>query len=131
MSLKLDDLELSRKKGDVSAELRVIDSIYIADKRSLVELEIPGKDGNLLQDMGRQPAKIVISGQIMGENSRQILESLLSKQDENKPSRLVTEQLDAVGIENVLIENLSYIECSGTIKKYEYRLILKEIVNAS
>ena len=132
MSVKLDDLDLYKKDGSASAglhELRTVNNITILDKRRVVEIEIPGKDGNILQDMGREPAKIIIVGELMGEKSRVALESMISKSDENKPCQLVTDKLQGIEINKVLIEDLSYEEIAGTSNRYSYRIVLKEFIN--
>jgi hypothetical protein len=131
LSVKLDDLDLSKKNGSASTglhELRTVNNITILDKRSVVEIEIPGKDGNILQDMGREPAKIIIVGELMGEKSRVALESMISKADENKPCQLATEKLQGIEINKVLIEDLSYEEIAGTSNRYSYRIVLKEFI---
>lgn len=134
MSVRLDDLDLSKKNGSASSgllELRTVSNIGILDKRCVVEIEIPGKNGNILQDMGREPAKIVIIGEIMGKDSKSVLEALNKKADENKPCRLVSDKLKGISIERVFIEEFLYEEKAGTINRYAYKLVLKEVIDIS
>lgn len=130
MSVKLDDLDLSRKNGSSSAgtgELRIVNDIALLDKRSIVEIEIPERAGNILQDMGREPAVVIIHGEIMGKNAKSIVESLMLKADENKPCQLLTDMLHGLDVDKVLIENLSLQEREGGVDRYGYRLVLKEV----
>jgi len=130
VTVKLDDLDLSKKNGSSAAgtlELRIVNDIAIVDKRSIVEIEIPGMEGNVLHDMGREPAVVIINGEIMGKNAKSVVESLVAKSDEYKPCQLLTDMLRGIDIDKVIIENLSFQEREGAVDRYGYELILKEV----
>ena len=44
------------------------------DHRNIVEADIPGSSGNVLQDMGCDSSKIVFTGETTGKDSRDALE---------------------------------------------------------
>ena len=86
MSIVIDDLDLIRRVQDgILEEIRNISYINIIDRRNIVELEIPGSQGNIIQDMGFDAIKVELFGEIMGQNARTSIESLRDKYESNKP----------------------------------------------
>jgi Carboxypeptidase regulatory-like domain len=130
MSVKLDDIDLSKavkEEADSSSlEIRTIYGIGITDIRNLVEIEIPGSAGNMLQDMGCEPVKISFFGEIMGLNSIQTLEKLFSKYDAGTPFEFHSDITALAEVNKVILEEFQIEEAAGSISNYKYRMLLRE-----
>ena len=133
MSIKLDDLELSKRIGDSGyeaplKELRNVYCINIVDKRSVVELEVPGSDGNVMQDMGCEPVQISLFGEMMGKEVKKGLEMLKQKFETNKPFQFSSDISSVAEVSQVLMEELYLEQVAGSINRYKYRIALREYV---
>jgi hypothetical protein len=130
MSVKLDDIDLTKavkeETDSSSLEIRTIYGIGITDKRNLVEIEIPGSAGNILQDMGCEPVKISFFGEIMGQNSIQTLKKLFSKYDAGTSFEFHSDITAIAEVNKVILEEFQIEEAAGSISNYKYRMLLRE-----
>ena len=112
-------------------------------KRSLVELDVPGREGGILQDMGAKCTVIKISGKWIYENKpdNEITDLIpivgltglpwnwLRLQTMNALYRTKTPVLLAsnllIGL--VMIDEMNFREAGGSPNVYEYDMTLKEL----
>jgi hypothetical protein len=126
--VKLDDLDLIKKVEDSSAllDLRTVYNMAIADKRNLVELEVIGSEGNVLQDMGCEPVRISLFGEMMGTESRSYIERLVNKFNTHKPIEFSSDISNIPEISKVIMEQFCVQEVAGSPSRYKYYIILRE-----
>ena len=75
LSIKIGGIDLVKRVQDgVLQEVRTVSTMKTLDHRNIVELDIPGSSGNVLQDMGCDSSKIVFTGEMTGKDSRDALE---------------------------------------------------------
>ena len=71
MSIIIDKLDLIKRVQDgILEEIRNITYINIIDRRNIVELDIPGSQGNIIQDMGFDAITVELFGEMIGQNAR-------------------------------------------------------------
>jgi hypothetical protein len=129
MSIVIDGLDLIKRVQDgILEEIRNISYINIIDRRNIVELEIPGSQGNVIQDMGFDAIKVEIIGEIIGKNARTSVESLRDKYESNKHIPFSSEITSIAEIINVIIESLYIEEDAGSPFKYKYYISLREYI---
>jgi hypothetical protein len=129
MSIVIDGLDLIRRVQDgILEEIRNISYINIIDRRNIVELDIPGSQGNIIQDMGFDAIKVELFGEVMGQNSRASLESLRDKYESNKPISFSSDITSIAEIINVIIEYLYIEEVAGSPFRYKYYIFLREYI---
>ena len=127
MSVTIDDINLiKRVQNDVLEEIRNIFYLYIRDRRNIVELEIPGSQGNIIQDMGFDAIKVELFGEVIGQNARTCIESLRDKYNSKKPVSFSSEITSIAEIINVIIEYFYIEEAAGSPFRYKYYVFLRE-----
>ena len=129
MSIVIDNLDLIKRVQDgVLEEIRNISYINIIDRRNIVELDIPGSQGNIIQDMGFDAIKVELFGEIMGQNAITSIESLRDKYESNKPISFSSDITSIAEIIDVIIEYFYLEEVAGSPFKYKYYISLREYV---
>ena len=127
MSIVIDGIDLIRRVQDgILEEIRNISYINIIDRRHIVELEIPGSEGNVIQDMGFDAIKVEIFGEIIGQNAKTSVESLRDKYNSKKPVSFSSEITSIAEIINVIIEYFYIEEAAGSPFRYKYYVFLRE-----
>lgn len=108
-------------------ELPRVTRLETLEKRDLVELEIPGRTGNLFQDMNRQPARIVVEGSVFGEESGQeFLTSVREKYVAGDPLTFVSDIATGTEIQHVLVQQLHVQAAASHPDQIDYRVWLVE-----
>src|SRR5712692_2451420 len=132
MDVKIDDLELIKRIDDsdthVVKEIRSVSSIEMDDRRSIVELRIPGAEGSILQDLGRLPVVVTFEGELQGEDAKTTLQNLRAKFKAGKPLSFSSDLTGVAEVTQVLIEDLHIDESMGSSSTYEYTLTLREYI---
>jgi Domain of unknown function (DUF6046)/DNA circularisation protein N-terminus len=128
MSISLDSIKLVQRLAEDNKDIRNISFMKIEDKRSIIELEIPGSEGNILQDMGSDSVKISIVGELMGEDVVKGLESLQEKFQKNDPVPFSSDISGITEISKVIIEQLYIEQIQGNSSRFKYNIILLEYV---
>jgi Carboxypeptidase regulatory-like domain len=130
VELKLDDIALiyraQAQPTDPITELREVRDIRTMDHRNVVELRIPGADGNVLQEMGREPVGILFTGQVWGPHAKTTIQALLDKYESQKPSPFSSDITALADVNNVVIEDLVLETTAGKADYYVYHIALKE-----
>jgi hypothetical protein len=128
----LEGFELVANDKSVNEPIRESRSIYlmkIIDTRKIVELNIPGSFGNVLQDMGREPVVVLITGEFVGPDAKTSLENLMSKynSERNKPMQFFSEMTMVIPeITKVLLDQFRFEEIAGYVNSYRYSMKLVE-----
>lgn len=132
MSITIGGVELiKRSQMGVVEEIRSVNAMRIIDHRNLVELDVPGSSGNILQDMGSDSAKIIFSGEMTGKDSRDAIAKLRDKYEKNKPTEFSSSIATLADIDKVLIEELYIEQNAAHPNKYRYMVKLHEFVEHS
>jgi hypothetical protein len=129
LSVSIGGVELiKRTQIGIVEEIRSVNAMRIVDHRNVTELDVPGSNGNVLQDMGAESAEIFFSGEMTGKNSRDAIAKLREKYDKNKPTEFSSTIATLADISQVLIEELYIEQNAAHPNKFRYRLTLHEFV---
>jgi hypothetical protein len=130
MSLELDGITLIRhvRDPDTGATTLVhsVHNLNVSEKRSIVEHTIPGLQGSVLQDLGREPVRISFEGLIFGEEALQFVEQIRFKYKAGAPVPFSSDLSGVAEVTQVLIEELQVEEVGGVINTYTYWMVLRE-----
>lgn len=129
MNIELDGMPLVWTEQDPAGgvtEVRNISNISTKDKRSIVELEIPGMEGNVFQDLGRSPVEISFDGSIQGKDAKNKLETIRSKFKQGIPLSFNSDISGATDVTQVLIMDLRVEDTAGATNRFRYSIVLKE-----
>jgi len=108
-------------------EIPHIENIQSMERRSFVELDIPGREGSLFQDMNSLPSSIVVSGSLYGDEKRnEFLEEVRGKFRSGEPLTFVGDIVTATSVQYVVIRDLSFEESSFHPDQINYSLVIKE-----
>jgi hypothetical protein len=108
-------------------ELPRVTRLETLEKRDLVELEIPGRTGNLFQDMNRQPARIVVEGSVFGEEpGQEFLTTLREKYLAGDPLTFVSDIATGTELQHVLVQQLHMQAAASHPDQIDYRVWLVE-----
>jgi len=119
---------IKRIQDGALQEIRTVSTMRIVDHRNVIELDVPGSVGNVLQDMGSDSAQIVFTGEMMGKDSKAGIEKLRAKYDTNKPAEFSSNIASIADISNVIIEELYIEQNASNPNRYKYRLVLHEFI---
>jgi hypothetical protein len=132
MNIELDGMPLIAHIRDpetgATKELRSVYNISISEKRSIVEHKIPGLNGGILQDLGREPVRITFNGILYGETAKEDLEKIRAKFKSGNPVPFSSDISGAVEVNQVLIEDLHIEDVGGALNRYNYSIALREYI---
>jgi hypothetical protein len=133
MLMKLDNIELIKRvdKDGAVKEIRSIYNLSVSGKRRIVELEIPGLTGHVLQDLGRNPLLISFDGELVGSDTMNTLKDIKSKFELRKPITFSSDIVPINDVTEVVIENLTVHFTSGTPSGSRYSMLLREHKSSS
>ena len=132
MSIKLDELDLSAVKGQLSMGLRSqtssVSRIGTIDRRRIIKHDASAVYGTIVDDQGKASARLLIEGRFVGDDAMNGMSSLRTKYKKGEPIDLVSDITLLSSINKVMIEELR-IEMSSSVQlSYEYQMILREYV---
>ncbi len=125
MKIELDNIKLI-DADEKQLEIKNVSNISTSDKRSMVEHEIPGMEGNVFQNLGRSPVTISFDGALQGKTARSNLEFIRSKFKQGIPLPFNSNISGAADVTKVLIEDLRIEEIAGVMDRYRYSIVLRE-----
>ncbi|MGA8485313.1 MAG: hypothetical protein WB706_13065 [Nitrososphaeraceae archaeon] len=132
MSIKLDDLDLSAVKGQLSMGLRSqtssVTRIGTIDRRRIIKHDASAVYGTIVDDQGKASARLMIEGRFVGDDAMTGMSSLRTKYKKGEPINLVSDITLLSSINKVMIEELRIQMSSSVQLSYEYQLILREYV---
>jgi hypothetical protein len=113
----LDDIELPQ-----------VQTIDTYERRVLAEHKPPGMAGSLLQNLGRQPTCLVLSGVATGGDAAGLIEKLNNKFQAGQPMPFVADIIADAEIEQMVIDDLQVQDLAGKPQRYAYLLTLREYI---
>jgi hypothetical protein len=113
----LDDLELPQ-----------VQEITSYDRRSLAEHKPPGMSGNVLQNMGRRPTRLVLWGVASGPEALNFTEQLDEKFRAAEAVPFTADISKDSEIELMFIDDLKLQELAGKPQRFGYVLTLREFI---
>ncbi len=112
----LDDWELPR-----------VTRLETLESRALVEMDIPGRAGNLFQDLNRRPARILVEGSLFGaDEGQEFLNDLRQKYLAGDPLTFVSDIATGTEIQYVLVEQLHIQAAASHPDQIDYSVWLVE-----
>jgi DNA circularisation protein N-terminus len=111
----IDDLELPQVQ-----ELRT------DDRRRLAEHRAPGRDGSVLQNLGRGSTRIQIYGVASGPDSLELVAQLDGLLRDQTPVPFAADIVADAAIETVVIDDLRVEELAGKPDRHAYLVTLRE-----
>ena len=109
-------------------ELPLVQTITTQDRRMLSELKPPGMAGSLLQNLGRRPLRIVVSGVATGTAALGTVQKLDDKFRAGNPLPFVADIVTDADLQQVLIEDLLIQDLAGKPDRRAYVLTLREFI---
>lgn len=110
-------------------ELPQVQEISTADLRALAEHKPPGKDGSLLQNLGRAPTTITVSGVATDPKALELVETLKKDLRTGSAVPFVADITTDCAIDNVLIDDLRVRQVAGTPDRYAYVVTVREYID--
>ena len=109
-------------------ELPQVQQISTADLRALAEHKPPGRDGSLLQNLGRAPTTITLSGVATDPKALELVATLKRDLRTGSAVPFVADITTDCAIDNVLIDDLQVRQVAGKPDRYAYVVTLREYV---
>lgn len=108
-------------------ELPRIEAITSRDARRLAVLPVPGLQGSLHQDLGREALEVEISGSLHGDEARDaFLKELRQAFLAGDPVDFVADIVNESTLEQVLIAGFVLDESAAVADTFRYQLLLRE-----
>ena len=108
-------------------ELPRIEAITSRDARRLAVLPVPGLQGSLHQDLGREALEVEISGSLFGDEARDaFLKELRQAFLAGDPVDFVADIVNESTLEQVLIAGFVLDESAAAADTFRYQLLLRE-----
>ncbi len=109
-------------------ELNKIHKIVTLEQADWVAHRIPGKLGNLVQDLGRDSVQLEISGIFYGQKAGENLEFLRKIHKQRKAVDFVAEIVGEAYFSLVVLEKIEVWQVARSPDEFSYRLIVTEYV---
>ncbi|WP_380168382.1 hypothetical protein [Jannaschia sp. R86511] len=110
-------------------ELPCIEQVELLESRRLARLGVPGLDGDLHQDLGRQSLTVAITGSLSGAEARTgLLTELQAAFRAGEPLPFVADIVESSELENVVITQFEVTETAEWTDAVRYRVVLHQYV---
>jgi hypothetical protein len=107
-------------------ELPQVQEIRTEDTRVIAEHLPPGKDGSLLQDLGRAPTTLTVAGVATGPGALALVEQLHAELRAGLPVPFSADVTRGTTVDEVLVDDLRVRELAGRPERLAYVLTLRE-----
>jgi hypothetical protein len=108
-------------------EIPRIESIRTLERRSFVELPVPGRAASLYQDLNTEPTRISITGSLQGDEARDtFLGEVRGTFRAGEPTTFVADIVTATEVQYVIVETLAFRESGRRPDEIEYSIVLRE-----
>jgi hypothetical protein len=108
-------------------EVARISSIRTGERRRLVELPVPGRQGSLFQDLDGEPTTVVLTGSLFGDEARDdFLQEVREKFKAGEPVTFVADILNSTDVQYVVVEALRFRQVATQPDETEYVIALRE-----
>lgn len=111
-------------------ELSGVQEFHTEESRTLVQQRVPEQQGNVFQDLGREPVTVILDGLLFTADALNNLEKLRDAQVKAKPLPLAADALEGTELTDVIIEDLRIRQLAGYEHRYRYTLRLREYKQA-
>ena len=109
-------------------ELPQVQYLTTTDLRAVAEHKAPGKDGSMLQNLGRSPTGVTVSGVATDPKALDLVEKLKDELRTGQPVAFVADITADTTIEQVLIDDVQVRQLAGRPDRYAYAITLREYV---
>jgi len=109
-------------------ELPQVQDLITLDLRAVAEHKAPGKDGSMLQNLGRAPTGVTVRGVATDPRALELLDTLKSDLRTGQPVTFVADITTDTTIERVLIDDLQIRQLAGLPDRFAYSLTLREFI---
>lgn len=107
-------------------EIPRIQKLRSDEHRRIAELPVPGRAGNLLQDLNSAATVIEIQGSLITEERSDFLTNIREKFHAGEPLTFIADITEATDIQYVMIESLVVEESSRFTDQIDYFMKLRE-----
>lgn len=108
-------------------EIPRISMMRTAEQRKLKQHGIPGRVGNLFQDLGAEATEIQVAGSVFDEDERsEFLDAARQRFADAEPMTFVADIVEATEIQFVLIESLVVEEHATRPGELAFHMVLRE-----
>lgn len=108
--------------------LHRIHNMALVEQADFVHHRIPGLDGNVPQNLGRQSVQLRVDGICYGATAREDLERMRGLYLKREPVDFIADLVGQSYIGQVVIDRLDVREVAHEPEQYSYRLLLCEYV---
>ncbi|MBB3044541.1 MULTISPECIES: hypothetical protein [Nocardioides] len=109
-------------------ELPQVQDLTTADLRAVAEHKAPGKDGSMLQNLGRAPTGVTVAGIASDPSALDLVERLKDDLRTGQPVAFVADITADTVIEQVLIDDVQVRQLAGRPDRYAYAIALREFI---
>lgn len=108
--------------------LNRVHKIETIEQNNFVYHQIPGKQGNLVQNFGRDSVRLQIKGIFYGNKYLADLEKLRKIYKEQKPVEFIAEIIGQAYFSQVILERFAVVQSATDPDQFSYTLTLAEYV---
>ncbi|WP_344250060.1 hypothetical protein [Isoptericola hypogeus] len=108
------------------AELPQVQAVRSTDVRAVAEHKAPGKDGSMLQNLGRAPTALTVHGVATDPAALDLVSTLKDRLRTGDPVEWVADITTDTSIEQVLVDDLQVRQLAGRPDRYAYTVTLRE-----
>lgn len=109
-------------------QLNRVHKIETIEQNNFVYHQIPGKQGNLVQNFGRDSVRLQIKGIFYGNKYLADLEKLRKIYKEQKPVEFIAEIIGQAYFSQVILERFAVVQSATDPEQFSYTLTLAEYV---
>jgi hypothetical protein len=109
-------------------QLNRVHQIETIEQNNFVYHQIPGKQGNLVQNFGRDSVRLQIKGIFYGNKYLVDLEKLRKIYKEQKPVEFIAEIIGQAYFSQVILERFAVVQSATDPDQFSYTLTLAEYV---
>jgi len=107
-------------------ELPHVITMEALEERTIVEHDIPGQVGSLIQDMNSQPTQVLIDGSVYGEEQSTFLEEVRGKFQEGEAMTFVGDIVTGTQVQYAVIKSLHISINAINPDQVDYSMVLRE-----
>ena len=108
--------------------LDLIHKIVTLEQAALVSHRIPGLEGNVVQNLGRDSVRLRIEGIFYGAAATEDLEALRDVYKQREPVDFLAEVVGQAYFGQVILEQFQVFQLAGEPEQFSYRLTLVEYI---
>ena len=109
-----------------SVALPGLQAVYAVENRTLVEQRVPGAQGSVFQDLGREPVTLRLQGWILGETAGDDIEALRSAHARAEPQSFAADIAVGSELVDVIIQDLDIRQPAGWRMRYWFETVVRE-----